>query len=152
VRRLIAAIVDDDETSVEIVAGICSKHGFDPVVYKSGLEAIFGLEFVRPDILIADMHMPNMDGDGLLWQLAEPPFDFSDIPIMILTGDENYNASGRHTGLNVRVVFKRGGLRELGSFLDTHKTALLDRSTERAAGPSSSDQSVVVRPLDRGRA
>ena len=54
--------VDDDETVVEAYCGFLRAGGFEVVSAGSGREALERLETYEPEIIIADVRMPEMDG------------------------------------------------------------------------------------------
>ena len=120
-RTPVAAIVEDDLSTAEIIAEMCRQHGYQSNIYKSGVDAIFGLHERRPDILIVDIHMPNIGGDTLLEHLVSPPYSFREVPIAMFTADKSYNAKAQHAGLTIRVFFKDGGVAELGRYLEALK-------------------------------
>ena len=130
-RKRIAAIVDDDEITSAIMAEFCRRHEYEPMIYRSGVDAIFGLYDRRPDVLITDVHMPNLGGDILLWHLIDPPYVFQDVPIAIFTGDQSYTPKTEHGELNIQVFFKQDGLAKLGHFLDELKGAALNERPAR---------------------
>jgi CheY-like chemotaxis protein len=60
IRKLL--IADDDPGISRFLARQCSKMGFDVQTAKNGLEALIMLRQHRPDVLIVDINMPEVDG------------------------------------------------------------------------------------------
>ncbi|HZR47759.1 MAG TPA: response regulator, partial [Candidatus Manganitrophaceae bacterium] len=55
-------IVDDDEDSLFILSAILAQAGFDVVTAKDGQEALRILCRSRPDLVVLDLILPEMDG------------------------------------------------------------------------------------------
>ncbi|MBY6365816.1 response regulator transcription factor [Rhodococcoides corynebacterioides] len=75
-------VVDDEPTIVELLAVSLKFQGFAVRTARSGPEAIDVARSLRPDALILDVMMPEMDGFGLLRRLRA---DGIDAPVLFLT-------------------------------------------------------------------
>jgi DNA-binding NtrC family response regulator len=64
-------IVDDDDRQRNALAAMLSGCDFDTQVAGDGLEALERLATFSPDVIVADLVMPRMDGFELLRQLKE---------------------------------------------------------------------------------
>ncbi len=78
-------IVDDSESILEIVGFTLENAGFE--VFK-GCDGVNALEVLKTagivDLIITDLHMPNMDGIGFIKEVrAQDDFKFT--PILFLT-------------------------------------------------------------------
>jgi len=93
--------VDDDEDMRELLTFILRQAGAIVTVAASGLEALAILQKTRPDVLLADIAMPQMDGYTLLRQIRERiPEQEKQIPAIAVTA---------YAGeLNERRVFAAG--------------------------------------------
>lgn len=80
VRKVL--VVDDDEDIVNIVGTLLESEGYRTVQAFNGKEAFDKALAERPDLIIADIMMPEMDGWEFCWRvrenesLAETPFIF----------------------------------------------------------------------------
>ncbi len=75
-------IVDDDASQRTALAAILSDRGFVTQVAADGLEALEHLNTFNPDVIVADLVMPRMDGFELLRNLK----DSGDLtPAIVLT-------------------------------------------------------------------
>jgi len=63
-RRVL--VVDDDPRARAAVARILADEGYDATVAADGEEASPLLSSWRPDLVLTDLHMPRLDGRGLL--------------------------------------------------------------------------------------
>src|SRR5690242_4780739 len=64
-------IVDDDMFQRAALATILSDRGFVTQVAADGLEALERLSAFNPDVIVADLVMPRMDGFELIQQLKQ---------------------------------------------------------------------------------
>lgn len=69
----IVMIVEDIETSREILTDIAAQMGYRVICATNGEEALALLEKDIPDILITDLYMPQMDGIELCSRIKENP-------------------------------------------------------------------------------
>lgn len=78
-------VVDDDEVFLKLVEHDLTNAGYSVVTAKNGREA---LEFVRiqyPDLILLDIHMPEIDGGEVAQVLRDKP-QTRNIPLIYLTG------------------------------------------------------------------
>lgn len=55
-------VIDDEEHVRTLVSRILVKNGYEVRVARDGLDGLRALESFRPDLIIADVMMPNLDG------------------------------------------------------------------------------------------
>ena len=84
VRILVA---DDTAAHIEIVSEILKKHNFEIIVANDGLQACQVAASERPDLIIMDVVMPNLNGFQATRKITQNP-DTSDIPVIMLTAKE----------------------------------------------------------------
>jgi DNA-binding response OmpR family regulator len=77
-------IVDDDPDTVELVKRILRLAEFDVASAINGAEAIMITEQIKPDIILLDLMMPDIDGRETLKKLRQ----FSQSPIVVLSALE----------------------------------------------------------------
>jgi PAS domain S-box-containing protein len=79
--------VEDNETNVEVMRGILAQR---PQVALSvstlGLDGLTAIRSQRPDLILLDMHLPDVDGLELLRQLQRDPA-CADIPVIVVSAD-----------------------------------------------------------------
>lgn len=64
-------IVDDDPLVLGAVADRCARMGFDVVTAINGLQALINVGKHRPDVLVIDVNLPEVDGLSVLAYLAD---------------------------------------------------------------------------------
>ncbi|MCG2737002.1 MAG: response regulator [Candidatus Methanoperedenaceae archaeon] len=89
-------IVDDEPDTLELVKLVLESGGFETVLAKSGKEALIELEVSKPDLVLLDIMMPDMDGWEVFRKIKEKN---ATMPIAILTAKaQNFD---RLLGLHV---------------------------------------------------
>jgi len=88
-RGVKVLIVDDNRTNRRILEGLVRRWGMIPTSASDGEKALAELSSARAkedafELILTDMHMPRMDGFGLVEQIHEAP-DLSTSTIMMLT-------------------------------------------------------------------
>lgn len=76
--------VDDEKHIVRLVQINLQKEGYDVVTASNGREALERMAVDKPDLVIMDVMMPEMDGFSALEKLKGDPAT-ADIPIIMLT-------------------------------------------------------------------
>ncbi len=66
-------VVDDDDDSRALLKSILKRSGAEVVTAASAEEALSALEDVRPEILVSDISMPDMDGYELIRRVRKLP-------------------------------------------------------------------------------
>jgi len=77
-------VVDDSQDLVEILRITLEWKGFNVRCAYSGEELFASLKEQKPDLIILDIMMPEMDGLEVLTRLKENP-DTASIPVILLT-------------------------------------------------------------------
>jgi len=80
-----ALIVDDSRPIRRIAAGVLQELGFETADAANGKEALSRLQDgKRPDVVLIDWNMPEMDGLELIKTLRSNP-EFSGLVLMMVT-------------------------------------------------------------------
>ncbi len=77
-------VVDDDPEVVGVVRTILEQIDFNVICVYSSLEIFASLEEQKPDLILLDIIMPQMDGLEALTRLKENP-ETASIPVILLT-------------------------------------------------------------------
>ena len=84
-------IVDDSKTMRQVIKKALSLSGFkvgDCLEAGNGREALDVLSTAWVDLILSDIHMPEMDGFGLLQALKEHE-TWQDLPVVMITTEAN---------------------------------------------------------------
>ena len=74
---------------------------YDVVTANSGMRALKYLEKNKPDLILLDIQMPNLDGFQVL-QLIHAMEGRADIPVIKLTGSENNESVMKSVEMGIR--------------------------------------------------
>jgi CheY-like chemotaxis protein len=77
-------IAEDNEANLALVEYLLRAAGHRTVAATDGLEAVRLAREIRPDLLICDLQMPEVDGYSVLAQLRENP-TLREMPVIALT-------------------------------------------------------------------
>ncbi len=94
-------IVDDNPNNLKVVAGVLKENGYDFRMAKSGKLALNILEKTKPDLILLDVQMPEMDGFETCKRIK---VDVSNtmIPIVYLTANTDSES--------IKKAFSSGGV------------------------------------------
>ena len=76
-------VVDDDPDMLKLLSKWLENAGFDAIAVASGTEALRELSAARPDIVVTDLFMDEMDGMTLVTRIHE---DNALTPVIMLSG------------------------------------------------------------------
>jgi len=79
-------IADDDPIIRMTYADIISDNGYDVIVCSNGQEAVKQCRRALPDLLILDIHMPELSGPDTVHAIRKLPGG-NGIPVIMISGD-----------------------------------------------------------------
>jgi len=90
-------LADDSQTIQKVVELVLNPEGFDIMAYDNGQEAAKALESMMPDIVLADIEMPELNGYQLCEKIKGDTATLH-VPVILLAGafepfDEDYAKS-----------------------------------------------------------
>ena len=77
-------VVDDEVESVKLIGLMLQRRGYEIVAARSGAQALEKAPLERPDLVILDVMMPDMDGYEVCRQLRADP-STANMPIIMFT-------------------------------------------------------------------
>lgn len=87
-------VVDDDAANLRVASRILSANHMRVSCVKSGAIALKFLEENRPDLILLDVHMPEMDGFETCAAIRGKK-ETADIPVIFLTADDESDTETR---------------------------------------------------------
>lgn len=90
--------VDDEKDVTDLISFHLSRAGYHVLTASSGREALDLIHAQRPDLIILDLMLPDIDGFGVCEILRRQPATAT-IPVIILTAWATTDA--RHFGLEL---------------------------------------------------
>jgi len=79
--------VEDNETNVEVMRGVLAQRS--QIVLRTstlGLDGLAGIRRERPDLILLDMHLPDISGLELLRHLKQDD-ELAGIPVIVVSAD-----------------------------------------------------------------
>ncbi len=89
-------VVDDEEKIRETLRGVLSDEGYEVADAGDGRSALEALRAERPDLVILDVWLPEIDGITLLEEIKRI---HASLPVIIICGHANIEAAVRATRL-----------------------------------------------------
>jgi chemosensory pili system protein ChpA (sensor histidine kinase/response regulator) len=101
-RELPGVLIVDDSLSVRnSLLQLMQDAGYRAETARDGIEAIETLRKFKPDVLLTDLEMPNMNGVELAYHIRERA-DIKDLPIIMITSrsQEKHRRLAEQAGIN----------------------------------------------------
>ena len=83
-KQSLVLIVDDNPQNLKVLGYTLKENGITPAIAKHGAGALALAKKKKPDLILLDVMMPEMDGFEVCKRLKQNP-DTSDIPVIFLT-------------------------------------------------------------------
>ena len=105
-----ALVVEDDAESRSLLSAVLEKQGCQVTAVTDGLQALSAMAACKPDVILLDLLMPNMDGFAFAAELQRRE-EWKTIPVVVVTA-KDLTAEDRRR-LNGRVHRNRSQGRQL---------------------------------------
>jgi two-component system sensor histidine kinase/response regulator len=83
-RKPLILLVDDTESNIQVLASLLANQDYDLTFASDGKTAIQSIQEAKPDLILLDIMMPEMDGYETCEIIKHNP-ETSDIPVIFLT-------------------------------------------------------------------
>jgi adenylate cyclase len=94
-RRVLVA--DDEPLTAEMLALMLAFRGFEVVCVHDGAAALRRARELRPDVLLLDVLMPELEGDAVTRLLREDP-EMAEVPVVIVSSLDETEVDWRDAG------------------------------------------------------
>jgi response regulator RpfG family c-di-GMP phosphodiesterase len=84
--KLKVVVIDDDEYDRQVICNFLANEGYEVIEAENGLSGLEAIQNDRPDLIICDVQMPEMDGDALLEKVRNSNNDMGIIPFIFISG------------------------------------------------------------------
>jgi two-component system response regulator AtoC len=85
-------VVDDEPEVRKLMEHFLTSKGFEVRVAENGRKGLAALETFTPDLVLLDMHMPELDGAGTLLEVARR---WPALPVIMVTVNEDVETTSR---------------------------------------------------------
>ncbi len=92
-------IVEDDPATLTLIRVGLSKAGYSVLEAHNGKDAQLKMDLQKPDLILTDVYMPDMDGVDLLGYLRENP-ETRNLPIIVMTANAQMEQGFRKVGVS----------------------------------------------------
>jgi len=113
-------IADDDPSIVRLLADHCARLGFNVDTASNGIQALVKASRGKPDVLVIDVNMPEVDGLSVCAHLLDS--DKAPVNVIVITGSRDPDTLERCEGFGA--YYAQGA-------------EFLERSGSRTGGDSS---------------
>jgi DNA-binding response OmpR family regulator len=96
-RPRLVLIVDDDDDQSQALAWRLQGQGFATLTADRGARGLALARCERPDVVLLDLDLPDIDGLSICEQLADGP-ETCGIPVIIVSGHERRDVVRRARG------------------------------------------------------
>lgn len=79
--------IDDSESMLSIISSYLGTEDFQVTLIQDSMKALMKITSIRPDLILLDIGMPNVDGYKLC-SLIRKSSSLKDIPIVMVTGNK----------------------------------------------------------------
>ncbi len=100
-------LVEDDDTTREMMRELLVREGWTVDEAANGRVALERLAGPRPDLILLDLMMPEMDGFEFSHRLRERP-EWRNIPVVVLTARDLTEADRRRLNGDVEKIVQKG--------------------------------------------
>ena len=80
-NKYLVVIVEDEYNISSFVSAVLQANGFDTMVARNGAEAIILITSHCPDLVLVDLGLPDMDGQGIIENVR----GWSNVPIIVVS-------------------------------------------------------------------
>ena len=106
-RTAWVVVVDDDIANLKMAGTILSKQHMRVTALRSGRMLLDYVRDNRPDLILLDLRMPEMDGFETMRQLKRQMPPGQEIPVIFFTADENVESETRGLELGAMDFIKK---------------------------------------------
>ena len=102
VRRSRVLVVDDSLSVRRAIASLLEDQGYEIALARDGIEAIKAMEATRPDVVLTDLEMPNMNGLELAAHVRSRP-ELAHLTVIMITSRsmDKHRRQAMSAGVNI---------------------------------------------------
>jgi chemotaxis protein histidine kinase CheA/ActR/RegA family two-component response regulator len=102
VRRSRVLVVDDSLSVRRAIASLLEDQGYEIALARDGIEAIKTMEATRPDVVLTDLEMPNMNGLELAAHVRSRP-ELAHLTVIMITSRsmDKHRRQAMSAGVNI---------------------------------------------------
>lgn len=99
-------IIEDDEELASVLSTRLTSQGYDVVSAATGARGLARARTERPDLVLLDLKLPDVDGFAVCQELADSP-ETCGIPVIVLSGMERPDIVRRSRAAGCRYFVRK---------------------------------------------
>jgi CheY-like chemotaxis protein len=135
-------VVDDDQRKRDLLRAILGSRGYAVTEARDGEEGLMMARQERPDLIIVDLIMPNMDGRTFCTELHKDP-TFAHIPVAACSGMDLDEIKSIAKACKIEYVIPY-----MPKLLRKHAVLVVEAALAKKPEPLQLDLSQFVTPLE----
>jgi len=133
--RKCVLVVDDDPDALDLAVAMIEDSGYDIQTAGNGREALDAIARRRPDVIILDLMLPEMDGFEVVHRMSLNP-DWRSIPVILLTARDLSHEERRALDIGTARIIQKGSFSR-DELLAEVRLAIGGKEPETAPSPVS---------------
>jgi threonine synthase len=127
-------IVEDSEDDALLIQRLLSsRKAYRVFNARDGLEGLAQARTLRPDLIVADLMMPKLDGFSLVEELRRDPRT-REIPIVVVSAKDISTEERKRLNGHIEAVYQKGSLQSR-KFVDQVIQVLEEKTIEKEKQP-----------------
>ncbi|MGH9765326.1 MAG: response regulator, partial [Blastocatellia bacterium] len=127
--------VDDDQDALDLIIEMLERAKFDTITARDGKRALEELEKNKPDLVILDLMLPEMDGFEVIDRMTLNP-DWKAIPIVLVTARDLSHEERRALDIPMVRIIQKGSFTRDELLADINSILVERRKEDSEPAPS----------------
>ena len=141
-------IIEDNPTNMELMEYLLTAFGYTPIAAYDGISGVDTARETKPDLIICDVHLPKLDGYGVVEALKRDPATAA-IPVLAVTalamvGDRERLLAAGFNGYIGKPIEPDSFVAELEAFLPKGSTASAALAADGAPADKSAQATILI--------
>ncbi|MBN2810239.1 MAG: response regulator [Deltaproteobacteria bacterium] len=125
-NRPLILVIEDNDDNRRLVIKVLGSRDYEVVGVTDGRQALARLDSIRPDLILMDINLPDMDGYEVTRQIRRQK-DFAQLPIVALTahamvGDEEKSLAAGCNAYITKPINVRTFPQTIAAILKEHRS------------------------------
>ena len=99
-------LIENNAFEADLLRRVLERHGFETHVVTRGSEALMQADLYRPEVIVSEIFVPQMDGYQIRQRLMASA-DLRNVPFIIVSRDKSEASVQRAQGLGVRHFLRK---------------------------------------------
>jgi diguanylate cyclase (GGDEF)-like protein len=121
-------LIENNAFEADLLRRVLERHGFETHVVTRGSEALMQADLYRPEVIVSEIFIPQMDGFQIRQRLMAST-DLRNVPFILISRDKSESSVQRAQSLGIRHFFRKPFL--AGELAGIIKLLISDPAAER---------------------